>query len=402
MTDVQPVAGSCPVVDYRMFLPPVPARTLFGRVDGIQDAARPVARSEEAQGYWIFTDQATIQSGLQQPELWSSSVIVATDPTPAYRWIPVMLDPPEHTKWRRVLGGYLTPGRVKAMEADQRRLAKEIVEGIKARGQCDFVTDFARVFPSTIFLELMGMPQEKLAEFLEWEDMILHQNPESDPDNSIRMGGMAKVQQFFAGLVAERRANPDPEASDIVSAAVRWEIDGAPATDEDILNCLLLLFMAGLDTVASQSSYALLHLATHPEHRQRVAADPSVIPHVVEEVLRAYPIVQTARKATRDATFGGCPVKAGDMALFPLAAAGRDESVYPEARSVDLDRETTRHISFGAGPHFCLGSHLARQELVILLEEWHRQIPEYELTGTPMEHGGGVWGLNSLGLRWES
>ncbi|WP_220187854.1 cytochrome P450 [Pseudonocardia pini] len=398
MTNTQPT--TCPVVDHVMTPPPVPAHALFGRMDGIQDTARPAARSEEAGGYLIFTDQETILAGLQQPDLWSSSVIVATEPNPQYKWIPVMLDPPEHTKWRKVLGGYFSPGRTKAMAAAQHELAASLVEELRGRGECDFVTDFARVFPSTIFLQIMGMPREKLPEFLKWEDMILHQNNESDPDRSVRMAGMGAVTQYFAGLVAERRANPDPDAQDVVSAAVGWKIDGEPASDQDVLNCLLLLFMAGLDTVASQSSYALLHLATHPEDRRRIVEDTAVIPHAVEELLRAYPIVQTARKATRDAEFAGCPVKAGDMAVFPLSAAGRDEAAYPGARTVDLDRAVTRHISFGAGPHRCLGSHLARQELAVMLEEWHRQIPDYEVAGPSREHGGGVWGLESLPLRW--
>jgi cytochrome P450 len=369
-------------------------------MDAHQDAARPAVRTEEAGGYWIFTDQSVILDGLQQPDLWSNSVIVPTEPDPPYKWIPIMLDPPEHTKWRQVLGGYFSPGRTKAMKEDQHRLAAGLIEGFREKGECDFVRDFARVFPSTIFLQIMGMPEEKLSDFMEWEDMILHQNNESDPDGSVRLGGMQAVMGYFAGLIAQRRENPDPEAHDVVSAAVKWEIDGQPASDTDVLNCLLLLFMAGLDTVASQSSYALYHLATHPDDRARVAAEPALIPHAAEELLRAYPIVQTARKATRDAEFHGCPIKAGDMATFPLSASGRDENAYPAARTVDLDREVTRHLSFGGGPHRCLGSHLARQELAVLLEEWHRAIPDYQLTEHPLEHGGGVWGLDELQLRW--
>jgi cytochrome P450 len=341
-----------------------------------------------------------ILDGLQQHELWSSRVIVPTEPDPPYKWIPIMLDPPEHTKWRRLLGSYFSPGRVKAMEADQHSLAADLIARFRANGEADYVTDFARIFPSTVFLGIMGMPNEKLDEFLKWEDMILHQDEISDPDGALRYGGMMQVQGYFAGLIAERRANPDPDAQDVVSAALRWEIDGKQVEDGDILNCLLLLFMAGLDTVASQSSYALLHLATHPADRQKLVDDPSRIPNAVEELMRVYPIVQTARIATHDADFHGCPVKAGDMGQFSLSAAGRDESVDPTARDVDLDRKGIRHISFGAGPHRCLGSHLARQEMVILLEEWHRAIPEYTLVGTAQEHGGGVWGLDTLPLSW--
>lgn len=370
-------------------------------MDGLQDAARPAVRTEEAPGYLIFTDYETILDGLQRPDLWSSSSMVATEPDPPYKWIPIMLDPPEHTKWRRVLAEYFSPGRVKSMRADQHRLAAELIEDIQAQRECDFVTDFARVFPSKIFLQIMGMPQDKLADFMQWEDTILHQGFGTDPDQSLRMAGMMEVVNYFSGLIAERRAIPDSDAQDVVTAAVGWEIDGKPADDTDVLNCLLLLFMAGLDTVASQSSYMLMHLATHPDDRHRIAEDPSVIPHAVEELLRAYPIVQTGRKAARDEDFHGCPVKAGDMALFPLAAAGRDQSIYSNARSVDLDRGILRHLSFGAGPHRCLGSHLARQELAVVLEEWHRVIPDYEMVELPDEHGGGVWGLDSLRLRWE-
>ncbi|MCV7281343.1 cytochrome P450 [Mycolicibacterium flavescens] len=362
---------------------------------------RPVFRNTEADGYWMFTDYAAILEGLQHPEWWSSSVIVPTDPNPPYQWIPVMVDPPQHAKWRQVLAEYFSPGRVKGLRDEHRRLAADLVERIAAEGSCDFVKQVARVFPSHIFLNIMGMPVERLDEFLEWEDKMLHQTGVGDEVMAIRLEGMQQVVAYFQTLIDQRRAERDPEAQDIVSAAIGWTIDGEPVSDGDLLNCLLLLFMAGLDTVASQLSYAMLHLATHPQDRARLVAEPDIIPHAVEELLRAYPIVQTARKATQDMDFHGCPVKAGDMASFPLAAAGRDEQMFDDARRVDLDRGVTRHISFGAGPHRCLGSHLARQEMAVMLEEWHRRIPEYRVTEEPVEHAGQVFGLDSLQLRWK-
>ena len=127
---------------------------------------------------------------------------------------------------------------------------------------------------------------------------------------------------------------------------------------------------------------------------------PEIIPPTVEEMLRTYPIVQTARKALHDMEFHGCQVKAGDMAVFALALANRDDRMFPEGRKVNLDRGITRHITFGAGPHRCLGSHLARQEMAVLLAEWHRRIPDYELVAEPIEHGGQVFWLTALELRW--
>ncbi|EID10221.1 cytochrome P450 [Mycolicibacterium phlei] len=379
-----------------------PALTGFRAIDDAQDETRPVLRNTEGEhNYWMFTDYDTIIEGLQHPELWSSSVIVPTDPNPLYKWIPVMIDPPEHAAWRRVLAEYFSPGRVKSMRDEQHRLAGEIVDGLIAKGECDFVTEVARLFPSTIFLDIMGMPKEKLPEFLEWEDKMLHQTGADEETMAVRLEGMGQVVAYFQTLIEERRANPDPNAQDIVTAALNWTLDGEPINDGDLLNCLLLLFMAGLDTVANQLSYSMLHLATHAEDRARIVADPELIPRAVEEILRVYPIVQTARKATKDFEFHGCPVKAGDMASFPLAAAGRDENMFPDARTVDLDRGVTRHISFGAGPHRCLGSHLARQELAVLLEEWHKRIPEYRVVGEPKEHAGQVFGLDSLVLSWK-
>jgi len=401
MSKPNAISADCPVVHYTYHAPSAAALTFFTAMDGHQDSGRPAVRSDESPGYLIFTDRDAILDGFQQPDLWSSSALDPTEPDPPYAMIPIQLDPPEHAKWRHVLGSYFSPGRVRSMLDGQHRMAAELVEALRHDGQCDFVRDFARVFPSRVFLEIMGMPEDKLGEFMQWEDGVLHQDIESDPDHSHRNAAMGEIITYFMGLITERRANPDPEASDVVSEAIGWQIDGEPANDADILNCLLLLFVAGLDTVASQSSYMWLHLATHPQHRRRIVSDPAVIPQAVEELMRAYPIVQIARKATRDAQFHGCPVKKGDMALFALTAAGRDEHAYPHARTVDLDRGVIRHLSLGAGPHRCLGSHLARQELAVLLAEWHRLIPDYELVEVPNEHAGGIWGLDSLPLRWK-
>ncbi|MCW2622556.1 MAG: putative cytochrome [Frankiales bacterium] len=400
MTTSQRDLGSCPVLPYLLSPPQAPALTYFERNDGFQSQARPALWTDEGPGYWVFTDREVILDGLQQHELFSSAVIVPTEPDPPYKWIPIMLDPPEHTLWRRLLGRYFSPKRVLDMEADQRGFANSLIDAFEQRGECEFIADFAQVFPTTIFLQIMGMPREQLDEFMEWEHAMLHTTQEDDPDGSRRLDGMVKVQTYFAGLIAQRRAAHDPEAQDIVSHALTWEVNGAPVTDADMLSCLLLLFMAGLDTVAAQLSYIFRHLAAHPEDRRRIVADPTLIPHAVEELLRAFPIVQTARKATRDADFHGCPIKTGDMAVFPLSMAGRDDQAFPEAKRVDFDREDVRHLSFGAGPHRCLGSHLARQELVVVLEEWHKRIPDYEIVGEPREHAGGVFGLDTMALRW--
>jgi cytochrome P450 len=378
-----------------------PAMYYYEQLDAMCERSRPFFRTEDAQGYWVFTDHDAIRDGLQQPALFSSRAVSADNPNPAFTMIPIMLDPPEHTKWRRLLGGYFSPARVESLEPQMRAVAGELVERLQPRGECDFYADFAAVFPTTIFLTILGLPVEQLERFMTWERDILHTTPETDPGQHIRMAAVGEVIAHFAALIADRRANPT-DGEDIVTHAADWELDGKPVTDDDILNCLLLLFMAGLDTVAAELGYAFHHLATHHKDRQRIVAEPALIQHAVEELLRAYPPVQAARMATQDTVFHGCPVRAGEMVAFPLVAAGRDEQAYADARTVDLDREMVTHLTFGAGPHRCLGSHLARRELAIAFEEWHRLIPDYHLVRPEdvREHTGGVWSLESLPLAW--
>jgi cytochrome P450 len=162
------------------------------------------------------------------------------------------------------------------------------------------------------------------------------------------------------------------------------------------------MFMAGLDTVAMQLSYSFLHLATHDEDRRRIVEDPSLIPGAVEEFLRYYAFVTPGRKVTQDVDFGPCPMKAGQMIFLPIVSANRDPAEFVDADKVIIDRPDNRHIAFGAGPHRCLGSHLARQELRIGLEEWHKRIPDYRLTaGVPVREHSGQIGLDNLPLEWD-
>lgn len=392
----------CPVLEYKYIRGPDPAGSNFTRLDEIQREVRPFFRANEESGYWVFTDHDVVLEALQDPELFSNSSVVPLEPDPPYKWIPMMIDPPEHGKWRNLLGLYFSPGRVRSLEKEQRVFARDIINKFAGSGSCDFYSDFAAVFPTTIFLQIMGLPIAKLSDFMAWEAKILHATAESDPDRSNALAAMMEVAGYFSELIAEKRADPSKHGDDIVSHAIAWRIDGEAPSDADLLSCMLLLFMAGLDTVASQLSYSFLHLATHEADRKRIVADPSIIPVAVEEFVRAYPIVQTGRKATRDTDFHGCPIKKGEVVELPLAMANRDPREHERGSRVDLDAPRPRHIGFGAGPHRCLGSHLARQEMSVVLEEWHRLIPDYELAdeSAVTEHTGGVYGIDALPLRW--
>jgi cytochrome P450 len=297
-----------------------------------------------------------------------------------------------------MLSSRFSPRKMAELEDTVRSRCVALLEPLVERGGCDFVRDFASQYPTTVFLDLMGLPLSDFDQFMSWEDDILHLTHEDDPDGAKSLAAQMAVMDYFKDLIVDRRQHP---TDDLTSYIVHGEIDGELIADGDLLCVLLLMLQAGLDTVTQQLAYSFLHFARHPADRRRVVEEPAVIPFAVEEMLRAYPIVVPGRKATRDEVFHGCPIKQGDMVILPIVAANYDPEVFPDPDTVILDRDPNPHLGFGAGPHRCLGSHLARREMRIAFEEWHRRIPDYRLAdgAEPTEHGG-MMGMNNLPLVW--
>jgi cytochrome P450 len=403
MTSMDIRTGKCPAVNFDWAA--TKAEGTWRRTYDELRAQFPWYRNDFGPGFWMFVNHEGILEILQDPKTFSSSSVSPIDPDPPYKWIPEMLDGEEHKQWRRQLGPLFAPGAVARMDATVRQRAADLVEAIADKGSCDFMADFAQRFPTTIFLELMGLPVEELEHFLEWEHTILHTpHVEGSEDSaaeliqSKQMNAMIAVMGRFAAIIAERREEP---RDDIISKAIEYQIDGKPVSDEDLLAFCLLMFMAGLDTVTMTLGWSFLHLARNPNDRKRIVEDPASIPGAIEEFLRAYAIVIPARKVMADVEVQGCPLKAGEMVSLPLLASTRDEKAFPNATTVDIDRSPNNHIAFGAGPHRCLGAHLARRELKIAMEEWHKRIPNYELApGTELVEYGGQIGLESLPLVW--
>jgi cytochrome P450 len=355
-------------------------------------------RSSIARGYWVVTEGRAVQEALQDWRTFSSKSVTALDPDPKFLWIPEMLDPPVHTQWRRLLGREFSPNAVAAREPEIRRVAVEMIDQLKDTGGADALDEFARRFPTLIFMRLMGLPEEDLDKFLDWVHNMLHLSYEQDPDRSRQLAAITAASAYFDEQIALRREAP---RDDLLSRAMTWEIDGKPISDGDMHAFCVLMFQAGLDTVPISVGWALYHFATHPEQRKAIVTDPSLIPTSVEEILRVYSFVIPARKATKDVEIGGCPVRSGDMVMLPLAVSNRDPERYENPLEVDLNRKTSNHIAFGSGPHRCLGSHLARLELTVAIEEWHKRIPEYRIAdGQELEETGNMYGIKSLRLEW--
>jgi cytochrome P450 len=350
------------------------------------------------QGYWVVTEAEAVQAALQDYRTFSSTSVTALEPNPQYLWIPEMLDPPLHTTWRRLLGREFSPNAVAAREDAIRAVCVELIEKIAPLGEVDVLETFTRRFPTRIFMRLMGLPEEDLPLFLTWIHDLLRLTYEEDPNHARMVEAMQKVGEYFTDLIVDRRANP---RDDLLSRAMQWEIDGERISDSDLHAFCVLMFQAGLDTVPTQLGWSFYHLASDHELRRAIVADPALIPRTVEELLRVYSFVLPSRKAAKDVEFSGCPIRKGEMVMLPLPVANRDPKRYPNPLKVDVQRPPTSHIAFGSGPHRCLGSHLARLELTVALQEWHERIPEYRLSdGQDLRQHGGMYGLRDLRLTW--
>jgi cytochrome P450 len=279
-----------------------------------------------------------------------------------------------------------------------------VLNAVATKGSCDFVSEVALLFPNVIFMDLFGLPREDADLFQQWEVAILHTDRVSPEAQQAQFEAMMAVMGYFGNLIQQRRADAvsGDEKQDMLSQALTWKIDGELIPDQDLLDFCLLMFMAGLDTVATQLTYSFWHLATHDLDRQRIVAEPAIIPSAMEEFLRYYSFVTPGRKVMSDTEVAGCPIKAGQMVYLPIVAANRDPREFPNADQVIIDREANRHLAFGAGPHRCLGSNLARQELLVAMEMWHERIPNYRLApGQEVTEHGGQIGIGRLLLEWD-
>ncbi len=403
MTDVQPELHhptGCPVVDYAdLNVPTAPAGWHFDNFDAKREEA-PIHTGEGGgQQYFLLTRMDDIRKAYQSTDVFSNSAVTVADPNPAYRWIPEMLDGHIHTAWRQMLTPLWSPGSVDKLKPKLRQRFGEVLEEVAARGECDIVTDVALLFPNVIFMDLMGLPRADATQFQQWEMDILHGDRTSEGSGDRRMEAMMAVVGYFVELIAERRKSP---SDDLLSFVLDKQIDGEDIPEQDLLDFCLLMFMAGLDTVATQITFNFWHLATHPDDRRRLLAEPALWPTAIEEFLRYYAFVTPSRKVLHDTEILGCPVAAGTMVHLPLVSANRDPRAFDDADKVVIDRQSNRHIAFGAGPHRCLGINLAREELLVAMTMWHERIPNYEVApGFDVEEHGGQVGIGSLKLVWD-
>jgi cytochrome P450 len=349
-------------------------------------------------GCWVFRRADEIRKAFLDNEHFSTADTVRLSQYLGETWdlIPTGIDPPEHTKYRKLLNPLFSPSRMVALDGQVREEANRLMDRIVLRGECDFMRDFAVPFPVAIFLRLLGMSLDEMDQYVEWEHITVHN---SDP---ARKGeAVVAICDSLKAAIRERKAAPK---DDVLSALVTARIDGEELDEMELLRTALNLFLAGLDTVTSTAGWMFKHLATHPQDQARLRADPAIFDGAVEEMLRAFAPVTVSRVCAKDFTASnGCLIKAGDRVLLSTPIAARDPDAYPDPNRIDLDRQPI-HMTFAYGIHRCLGSHLARRELQIGLETFIKRLPPFRLaTNTPPPmYFGFVLGITSLPITWKN
>lgn len=348
-------------------------------------------------GYGVHVaSYADVTWALKHPEVFSSKDVV--DIGNEFPLIPLSVDPPEHRKYRRMLDPEFSPTKMTALEPEARALVNEIIDRFVDNGGCEFHEDFATPLPSTIFLALVGLPQSDLPNFLLWrDDTIRPEGKTPEEVDAKRQAAGKAINDYFVAALEEKKKNPDDR---LLTRVVNGEVDGRPLTHAEQLGICHLLLLGGLDTVTATLDCMITYLALHPDRRQAVVDNPELMNPAIEEMLRQQtPVMMIPRIIAQDCELGGVKMSAGDSATLMIGAANVDEAEFADSGEVLLDRESNRHLAFGGGPHRCLGSHLARMELRVALEEFHKRIPDYKIAdGTEIHFSPGIRQAENLQL----
>ncbi|MGV0739720.1 cytochrome P450 [Mycobacterium syngnathidarum] len=400
MTTIEKVPSHL-LVDFDVYDPSlaVPVDVMQERVAELARKG-PVVYSSAHGGHWVVTHYREIQRVLTDTATFSSypNNLVTND---IGKFIPLELDPPEHTTYRQALQPLFSPQRMKRLSENIRAVVNELIDEFAADGQVEYVAAFAHELPARVFLALMDWPLSDAPLFTEATDTILFGKPGGSEEETNQARVLAGLQMFgyFQRIVEERRETPgDDVTSKLIHTEIEFPDGSRHLTDEELNRMFFLLLIGGLHTVQGSLAWAIVHLVNNPDQRRAIIADPELIPKAVEEILRIEAAIIPGRRATRDVELGGVNIAEGDQLILMLCSANRDSAEFDSPEEFTVERTPNRHLSFGAGPHRCVGSHLGRIELRIALEELHRRIPDYHLVedDQPVFHSSQVRGCMRL------
>ncbi|MCO5967638.1 cytochrome P450 [Actinoallomurus soli] len=358
-------------------------------VDYAPDAAQTV------NGYFALTRHEQIIEVSRHPETFSSEPTATSldDPPPAlseFVGSMISMDDPRHARLRRIVSRAFTPRMIKKFEDDVTLVARDIVDRLAERGPCDFVTEVAMPLPLTIICAMMGIPKSEYDGVIDATNLIIgvgdpdYVGPDGQDRTSMVGERFAYLHGLMGELAAERRERP---SDDLVSALVTANLDGESLTERELGKFFGLLVIAGNETTRTALSHALTLFTDHPDQRALLTADLDArLPGAVEEVVRyATPVTWMRRTVTRDVDLLGHTYRAGDRVVLYYNSANRDEAVFDRPDEFDITRSPNPHVGFGGpGPHFCLGAHLARREMTVLLRELFTRLPGIHAAAPPV------------------
>jgi cytochrome P450 len=347
----------------------------------------PVAHTDRYGGAWLPVRHDDVAAVAYDTDHFTSRSVVVSDlrpnendlPAPIGIAPPITSDPPFHQYARRLLLPAFAPKPIAALEPFTRDLCRELLDAQAGRNEFDAAVDYARHIPVRVIVKMLGFPQEDADIFRRFIHQVIEQVDLSEEDRRA-LQQQDEIGQYIEARIEEHRLHPQ---DDLTSFLMDAEIEGQKLGPDHIVGTMVLLMIAGIDTTWSAIGASLWHLATHPEDRKRLVAEPELLPTAVEEFLRFYGPVTMARIVAEDFEFdgkgGGCPMHEGDWLLLPFPAANRDPEVFPDADTFVIDRAENRHAAFGLGIHRCLGSNLARMELTVAIDEFLSRHPDFEV-----------------------
>ena len=339
----------------------------------------PVAHTERYGGAWLptrfedvaavaydtdrFTSRSVVMSEFRPPEMLAPAGIAP----------PISSDPPYHQGARRMLLPVFSPQAVDKLEPATRAYCEELVEKLRGRDVVDAAEEYAQHIPVRVIAKMLGLPEADADTFRGFVNHVLE--GVSLPMEQ-RAEGMMALFGYLEGHIQDHIANP---RDDLITFLLESELDGAKLDPFQVARTIGLLLIAGIDTTWSAIGASIWHLAKTPADRERLVAEPTLLPTAIEEFLRAYAPVTMARLVREDMDWNGCPMKAEEWVLLSFPSANRDPDEFDRPDDVIIDREVNRHAAFGLGIHRCAGSHLARMEMRVALEVWLAAFPRFQL-----------------------
>ena len=349
----------------------------------------------EGPGYFAITKMHDLLEISRHPEVFCSgqgavSILdMPADMNEFYGSL-ISMDDPRHARLRKIVSGTFTPRMLNNVLDEVEKTAKRVVDGIVDKGEIDFVKDVSMPFPLLVILDMMGIPHSEFETVLAQSNIILSGGdpdfiPEGTDPITAFLGAGATLAGLLNDLAVLRRANP---TDDLLSALVNTEVDGEQLSGDELASFFILLSVAGHETTRTALSHGVTHLSQNPDQRARLLADiDGVMPTTVEEIVRyASPVVWMRRTLTQDYVLSGHEFHEGDKIVMYYGSANRDEAIFADPDTFNVLRDPNPHVGFGGpGPHFCLGAHLARREITLMLRELYTRLPDLELAGPPVQ-----------------